>query len=187
MWPVMLRLPADGRGASSMRCCCSRAAMSASVSQIGISIATVTLSLASMNRCSVSCRSLLLPTAGMMSAAVCVAAFSFRLTMMRDASAQLGVACEARALGSSRVKSSCGQVVGMLSRKSDGPLPLLRPGRCPERRGSASSPLLCGQGAEQARADAQVPPVAASARCHSQVRHGPGVPAHLAANREAGR
>ena len=33
-------------------------------------MATVTLSLASMKRCSVSCRSLLLPTAGMMSAAV---------------------------------------------------------------------------------------------------------------------
>ena len=92
--------------------------MSVSRSQIGISIATVTLSLQSMNRCSVSWRSLLLPTAGMMSAAVCVAAFCLRFTMMRETSAHAGVACDARALGSSsRRKRSCGHVVGMLSKK----------------------------------------------------------------------
>ena len=54
MWPVIDRSAAPTRGASSMPCCFSSAAMSLSVSQIGISIATVTLSLASMNRCSVS-------------------------------------------------------------------------------------------------------------------------------------
>src|ERR1700682_3998394 len=55
----------------------------------------------------------------MMSAAVWVAAFSLRLTMMRDTSANSGWACDARAFGSSsRLKRSCGHVVGMLSRKS---------------------------------------------------------------------
>ena len=51
------------------------------VSQIGISTATVTLSLASMKRCSVSCRKRLSPTVGTISAAVRVAKFSFSTTM----------------------------------------------------------------------------------------------------------
>lgn len=51
--------------------------MSAAVSQIGISTATVTLSLASMKRCSVSCRKRLSPTAGRTSAAARVAKFPF--------------------------------------------------------------------------------------------------------------
>ena len=63
-----------------------------SSSQIGISIAMVTLSLASMNRCRVSWRSLLLPTARMLRSAVCVAAFSLRFTIISDASAHGGVA-----------------------------------------------------------------------------------------------
>ena len=44
-----------------------------------------------MKFCSVSCRSLLLPTAGMMSAAVSVAVFSLRLMMMRTGSANAGL------------------------------------------------------------------------------------------------
>ena len=89
-----------------------------SVSQMGISIATVLESFASMKFCSVSCRSLLLPTAGMISAAVSVAVFSLRLMMRRLLSANAGCACEARAFGSSSLrKSSCGQVEGMFSRK----------------------------------------------------------------------
>ena len=80
MWPVMTRGAGVRRELDAVL---AQALMSSSVSQIGISIATVTLSLASMKRCSVSWRSLLLPTAGMMSAAVSVAAFSLRLMMMR--------------------------------------------------------------------------------------------------------
>ena len=95
-------LASSVRGASSMPCCVSSAAMSVSRNQIGISIATVTLSFASMNRCSVSCRNLLLPTAGMMRAAVWVAALCFRLTTVRDASAHVWRACDARALGRPR-------------------------------------------------------------------------------------
>ena len=55
--------------------------MSAAVSQIGISTATVTLSLASMKRCSVSCRKRLFPTAGITRAAARVAKFSFSTTI----------------------------------------------------------------------------------------------------------
>ena len=58
---------------------------------MGISIATVLESLASMKFCSVSWRSLLLPTAGMMSAAVAVAVFSLRLMMRRLISANAGL------------------------------------------------------------------------------------------------
>jgi len=55
----------------------------------------------------------------MMSAAASVAAFCLRFTMMRETSANPGCACDARALGSpSRRNKSCGQVVGMLSKKS---------------------------------------------------------------------
>src|SRR5438105_3410928 len=60
--------------------CRSRAAMSSAPSQMGTSTATVTESLASMNLCKASCRSRLLPTAGMMSAAVRVMKFSFDIT-----------------------------------------------------------------------------------------------------------
>ena len=48
---------------------------------------------------SVSWRSLLLPTAGMMSAAVSVAALRFLLTTIRETSAHTGDACDARAFG----------------------------------------------------------------------------------------
>ena len=66
-----------------------------------------------MKFCSVSCRSLLVPTAGMMRPAVAVAVFSLRLMTMRSGLAKAGRACEARALGSSsRRKSSCGHVDG---------------------------------------------------------------------------
>jgi hypothetical protein len=110
---------AVSRGASSMPYCFSISSMSASVSQIGTSAARVTLSFASMKRWSVSLRSLLLPTAGMMRAALSVAAFSLRVTMACEASANSGRAWDARALiSSSLVKSACGQTAGMLSRKS---------------------------------------------------------------------
>ena len=103
--------------ASSMPYLVSRLAISSSVSQIGISTAIVLESFASMKFCSVSCRSLLAPTAGMTSEAVSVAVFSLRLMTMRLGSAKAGRACEARAFGSSsRRKRSCGHVDGMFSR-----------------------------------------------------------------------
>ena len=81
-------------------------------------MAIVLESFASMKFWSVSCRNLLLPTAGMMKPAVADAVFSLRLMMMLSVSANAGRACEARALGSSsRRKRSCGHVVGMCSRK----------------------------------------------------------------------
>ena len=90
MCPVIARSNVPTRGASSIPCSRSSEAMSASVSQIGISMATVTLSLASMKFCNVSWRSLLLPTAGMINSAAAVAAFCFLLTMMRETSANSG-------------------------------------------------------------------------------------------------
>ena len=109
MCPVTTRgaLPADRP--SAIPCWCSSAAMACSAGQIGISIATVTLSLASMNFCKVSWRSLLFPTAGMMRAAASVAAFCLRFTMMRETSANSGCAWDAGAFGSSsrRNRSCC--------------------------------------------------------------------------------
>jgi hypothetical protein len=137
--PVIARSASPSRRVSSIPCASSSNAMSSSVSQIGISIATVTQSLMGINRCSVSCRNLLLPTAGMMNAAVSVAPLCFEFTTMRETSANDGSACEARAFGpSSRRNRSCGQVVGTLSRKSASVRDLASP-RClsssvPERR-----------------------------------------------------
>lgn len=61
-------------------------------------------------------RNLLLSTVGMMRLAMCVAAFSFRFTMMRAASANVGCACDTRPRSSARNRS-CGQMRGMASKK----------------------------------------------------------------------
>lgn len=150
MWPVIARAVGPVRGASLMWYSASSAVISASSSQMGISTATVTLSLQSMNRWRVSCLSLLLPTAGMINSAVSVAALRLLLMTMRGAFAQGGVACDARALGSSsRRKRSCGQVVGMLSKKSASRAKLASPGRL-----SSSELLLARASAGQVLATA---------------------------------
>lgn len=82
-------------GTSSRPCFASSAVMSSSLSQIGTSTASVTLSFASMNCWRRSCRRRLSPTVGITSAAARVAAFSFRFTMMRPTSANVGCACDA--------------------------------------------------------------------------------------------
>ena len=59
-----------------------------------------------------------------------VAAFSLRLTMMRETSANEGCAWDARVFGSSSLRNSpCGQIVGMLSRKSARAVKRASPGR----------------------------------------------------------
>ena len=97
MWPVMTRGLCHPRREFES-CCASSAAMSFSSNQIGISIATVTLSFASMKCWSVSCRILSLPTAGMMRAAVSVAAFCLRFTMSATLS-ESGVGLRGARLG----------------------------------------------------------------------------------------
>ena len=96
MWPVMER--GAPPAASSMPYLVSSWVISSSVSQMGISMATVLELFASMKFCSVSCRSLLVPTAGMISAAVSVAVFSLRLMTRRLVSANAGLSLRSAGL-----------------------------------------------------------------------------------------